>query len=102
MKRPNTDITKEDETVASVKWNGRKYIMYFFDGCAITGTNLKVYATYNNGDTMAAIQDRIGLIGCHPESLEDWFITPELKPYWHKGTHHKLLLNFVDELMKTK
>ena len=49
---------------------------------------------------MAIIQNNIGLIGCHPESDEYWYDKPYLKKYWHNFIHHKLLLDFVDKLMK--
>jgi hypothetical protein len=50
---------------------------------------------------MAIIQDRIGLIGCHPESEPAWYSEYHswMKPHWHDGKHHELLLNFVDALM---
>jgi hypothetical protein len=99
LNRENTDVVKEEETVCKVKWGSKKYSMYFFDGCAIIGNNLKTFATYKNGDNMAIIQDRIGLIGCHPESMKYWYAEKEMKPFWHKGEHHKLLLKFVDKLL---
>lgn len=98
--RENSSIFREDETISQITWKDKTYKMYFFDGCVITGKNFDTFATYMNGDTMAAIQGKIGLIGCHPESLKDWYITEEMKPYWHEGKHHELLLDFVDELMR--
>ena len=75
--------------------------MYFFDGCAIIGNKnrMKVVATYSNRDPMAAIQGKIGLIGCHPESFKDWYVSKELKPYWHDGENHKLLLEFIKQIL---
>lgn len=96
----DSTIYREDETIARIKWGNKDYNMYFFDGCAIVGKNFKSFATYRNGDTMAAIQGKIGLIGCHPESLKNWYISEELKPHWHNGSNHKLLIEFVDELFK--
>lgn len=98
--RPDTTIYREDETIAIIQWGNKTYPMYFFDGCTIIGKNFKSFATYKNGDTMAAIQGRIGLIGCHPESLKNWYITTEMKPYWHEGSNHDLLLDFVNQLMQ--
>lgn len=102
IKRPNADVSREDETIAKVKWGWETYNMYFFDGCAIVGDHKKFasIATYMNGDTMAAIQGKVGVIGCHPESLKDWYTTQEMIPYWHSGKHNKLLLEFVDQLLK--
>jgi hypothetical protein len=74
--------------------------MYFYDGCAFTGTGYDTVATYANGDAMAIVQDRVGLIGCHPESMPSWYDRPYLKPHWHEFRHHRLLLNFVNNLME--
>jgi hypothetical protein len=50
---------------------------------------------------MAIIQNRIGLIGCHPESEEFWYAGYSwLKNKYHAGRHHKLLLDFVNKLME--
>jgi len=102
VKRPFADIEREDETIAKIKWNYNPYRMYFFDGCAIIGNpnKMRVISTYMNNDPMAAIQGKIGLIGCHPESFKDWYVTKEMKPHWHNEEHHKLLLDFVNELLK--
>lgn len=104
IKRPGADVSREDETIAPVTWNRKTHNMYFFDGCAIVGDirKLRVFATYRNGDVMAAIQGRVGMIGCHPESLEYWYEDAKMKPHWHHGEHHKLLTEFVDQLMNTK
>jgi len=76
----NSSIYREDETIAEIKWKDNLYKMYFFDGCAILGKNFQTFATYKNGDAMAIIQGKIGIIGCHPESLKDWYISEEMKP----------------------
>jgi len=88
IKRPNTDTRRPHA-------KGQ-----FYDGCAIVGDNMDVVATYSNGDPMAVIQGKIGLIGCHPESTRVWYDYHSWMPkHWHHGRHHKLLLKFVDELM---
>ena len=57
-------------------------------------------ATYSNGDPMAIIQGRIGLIGCHPEAEYNWYqLQSWMKKEW-QGSKHSYLLNFVDELMR--
>ena len=63
-------------------------------------TKFKTIATYANGDAMAIIQNRVGLIGCHPESRKYWYEKPwnYINQYWHNGEHHKLLLEFVNTL----
>jgi hypothetical protein len=50
---------------------------------------------------MAIIQNNVGLIGCHMESQKHWYDDYTWMPkHWHKGTHHKLLLDFVNQLMQ--
>jgi len=103
IKRPNADIRRSYGTVAPVLWNGHKENMFFYDGCSILGdeTKFDTVGRYANGDPMAIIQGRVGLIGCHPESEEDWYKAPYtyIKDYWHEGRHHKLLREFVDRLV---
>jgi hypothetical protein len=78
--------------------------MFFYDGCALVGGDMSPYetvATYSNGDNMAIIQNRIGLIGCHPESENHWYESYSwMRGKYHNGSQHKLLLNFVNELME--
>lgn len=103
IRRPGTDIRRYYSKAADITWKNAKEKMFFYDGCALVGdqTKFKTIATYSNNDPMAIIQNRIGLIGCHPESQEFWYDKKYLKPHWHNGSHHKLLLDFVDELMKS-
>ena len=102
IKRRKTEIKRSYATVAEVSWRGNPESMYFYDGCAMIGKphTQKVIATYANGDPMATIQKRIGLIGCHPESSLSWYHKSYLEQYWHGFKHHQLLLEFVDELME--
>jgi glutamine amidotransferase-like uncharacterized protein len=104
IKRPNADIRRSYGTVAPVVWNGTPMNMYFYDGCALIGdeSKFKTIARYANGDPMAIIKGRVGLIGCHPESSEFWYQKPwqYINEHWHNGKHHKLLLEFVNELME--
>jgi glutamine amidotransferase-like uncharacterized protein len=102
IKRPGTEIKRSYATVAEVMWNGSLEHMYFYDGCAFVCNphKNKTIATYTNGDPMAIMQNRIGLIGCHPESSLSWYRQPYLKQYWHEFRHHELLLNFVNDLME--
>jgi deoxyribodipyrimidine photolyase-like uncharacterized protein len=74
--------------------------MYFYDGCAIVGNGRhEAIASYMNGDAMAIIQNNVGIIGCHPESMKSWYEKPYLSAYWHRGLHHKLLSEFTDDLL---
>ena len=104
IKQPNADIRRSYGTVAPVVWNDTPIKMYFYDGCALIGdeSKFKVIARYANGDPMAIIKGRVGLIGCHPESSQYWYEKPwqYLNEHWHNGEHHKLLLEFVNELME--
>jgi len=89
--------------VAEVTWLGEKEHMFFYDGCALIGdsTQFDTIATYANGDPMAIIQNRVGIIGCHPESEPDWYEKPYAsyaRQHWHEWYHHHLLLGFVDRL----
>lgn len=103
IKRPNTTIRRSYSTVAKVNWKGQEEHMFFYDGCSIVGdeSKFKTIARYENGDPMAIIQKNVGIIGCHPESKKYWFEGKRsyIKEYWHEGRHHKILLDFVNELM---
>lgn len=103
IKRPDADIRRSYSTVAPIVWNGSHHNMFFYDGCALIGDESKfnTIARYRNGDPMAIIQNRIGIIGCHPEAEKFWFDKPYLKNHWHNERHHVLLLDFVNKLMET-
>jgi hypothetical protein len=102
IKRPNADVKRSFSTVSSVTWNGQQEKMYFYDGCALIGdeTTFKTIGRYVNGDPMAIIKGRVGIIGCHPEAPLYWYEKPwqYINKYWNGGKHHNLLLNFVNEL----
>ena len=104
IRQSTSDIKRSYSTVAKIKWNNQSEDMFFYDGCALVGdtSKFKTIATYSNGDAMAIIQNRIGLIGCHPESQEYWYKEPRqyINQYWHQGKHHSLLLEFVNQLME--
>ena len=104
IKRDNSEIKRSYATIAEVNWNNNIENMYFYDGCAMLSGNqiLKkdIVATYANGDTMAMIQNRIGLIGCHPESSYSWYRQSYMSPHWHEFRHHKLLSEFVNKLLE--
>jgi len=99
IKRPGTDTRRPHPKAMPVTWKGQLERMYFYDGCACVGNNMDVVATYSNGDPMAIIQGRVGLIGCHLESEHWWYDKKYLKPHWHKEQHYKLLLDFVNQLV---
>jgi hypothetical protein len=74
--------------------------MYFYDGAAMLGSNFTTIARYKNLDPMAIIQNRIGLIGCHPESMKSWYVRNNMKIHWHDYYHHRLLSNFAKLLFQ--
>jgi glutamine amidotransferase-like uncharacterized protein len=102
IKRPNAKVRRSFGTVAEVEWEGSKEHMYFYDGCALIGdeTKFQTIARYANGDPMAIIQGRVGLLGCHPEAPLYWYEKPwqYINKHWNNGRHHSLLLNFVNNL----
>lgn len=102
IKRPKSGIQRSFGTLVPVTWFDEKLDMYFYDGCAFIGDEKKFYtvARYKNKDPMAIIQNRIGLIGCHPESMKSWYNRDSMKLKWHENYHHKLLLDFTNLLMQ--
>jgi len=99
--RPNTDTRRPHAKNIKINWRGTDTTMFFYDGCALVGNGqFHTVATYANGDPMAIIQNRIGLIGCHPESQLHWYESYSwLRGKYHGGDHHRLLLEFVNDLM---
>jgi len=103
LNRPNTDTRRPHAKNMSITWKDTPVNMFWYDGCALVGNNLKfeTIATYSNNDPMAIIQNRIGLIGCHPESEKFWYDSYSwMKGKYHNGEHHHLLLDFVNKLME--
>jgi hypothetical protein len=99
--QPGTDTRRPHAKALGVTWNGTSERMFFYDGCALVGPGqYETVATYANGDAMAIYQNRIGIIGCHPESEQFWYNYNYLKPHWHERKHHALLLDFTDQLMR--
>jgi len=102
LKRPNTDTRRPHAKNIAITWRNKPMNMFWYDGCALVGDSSKfeTVATYVNGDPMAIIQNRIGLIGCHPESEKFWYDSYSwMRRHWHDGQHHAVLLEFVDQLM---
>jgi len=100
--RPKTDTRRPHAKDIDITWQGQSEKMFFYDGCALVGNyrKFKTVATYANGDSMAIIQNNVGLIGCHPESQPFWYDSYSwMKGKWHPH-HQALLLDFVDLLME--
>jgi len=105
MTRPGTDTRRPHAKNIAVTWNNEPMNMFWYDGCALVGDESKftTVARYANNDPMAIIQDRVGLIGCHPESENYWYEEHYswMKGKYHGGYHHKLLLDFTNQLMQS-
>ena len=100
--RPNTDTKRPHAKQMKVTWDDKPEELFFYDGCAIFGDESKydVVARYPNGDAMAIIQNRIGLIGCHPEAEQHWYDEYSwMRKRWN-GSKDYLLLDFVNRLME--
>ena len=102
IKRPKSGMKRSFATTVPVHWYTEQVDMFFYDGCTYTGDEKYFYtvARYKNKDPMAIIQNRIGLIGCHPESMKSWYTNDKMKLKWHEFYHHKLLLDFAKLLME--
>jgi len=98
--QPNTDTRRPHAKNIRIEWLGKPMTMFWYDGCAFTGSgHYDTIAKYANDDPMAIIQNRIGLIGAHPESEKFWYDGYSwMQGKYHNGKHHELLLNFVKKL----
>ena len=98
--QPNTDTRRPHAKNIRIEWLGKPMTMFWYDGCAFTGSGYyDTIAKYANDDPMAIIQNRIGLIGAHPESEQFWYDGYSwMQGKYHNGKHHELLLNFVKKL----
>ena len=103
IKSPGTDTRRPHAKEMPIDWNGKSTSMYFYDGCTYTGSgSYDTVASYPNGDPMAIIQSRVGLIGCHPEANWHWYDNYSwMRRMWHGG-RHSYLLEFVDQLIQRK
>ena len=100
--RPKTDTRRPHAKNLDVAWQGEPTKMFFYDGCSLVGNRHKftTVATYANGDAMAIYQQRIGLIGCHPEAEQFWYDSYSyMRGKWPGGVQRRLLLDFANELM---
>ena len=101
--QPGTDTRRPHAKNLDVTWQEEPTKMFFYDGCALVGHRHKftTVATYANGDAMAIYQQRIGLIGCHPEAEQFWYDSYSyMRGKWPGGVQRRLLLDFANELMK--
>lgn len=99
IERLGADVVTDGPTVADVWFDNKAETMYFYDGCAIVGVDMHVVAHYQNGDAMAAIQDNVGMYGCHPEALEWWYEEGGMPADWYTPKHALLMREFVHQLL---
>ena len=101
IKRPTADIMRSCNIAAYCLWKGEEELIFFRDGCTFIGdlSYSEIVSTYYNKEPMCIVQGKIGVMGACLDSLESWYDNKTLKQYWHNGEHHKLLLEFVNELM---
>ena len=99
--RPTACTRRPHPKSMPVTWQGQQEKMYFYDGCALVGNpvKFKTIATYPNGDPMAIMQGRVGLIGCHPEAVQNWYQYPSWMPKQWSGNCHHMLFDFVNTLL---
>lgn len=99
IKQSGTCTRRPHAKYMPVKWQDHDTNMYFYDGCSYTGNNFETIARYSNGDPMAIVQGKVGLVGCHPEAEKHWYDNYTwMRRHWDGGKHH-YLLKFVDILM---
>ena len=103
LKRPRTDTRRPHAKNMPVTWQGESTKMFWYDGCALVGDHSKfnTVATYSNGDAMAIVQDRIGLIGCHPEAEKFWYDEYSWMQKQWAGPQHQRLREFALNLMQS-
>jgi glutamine amidotransferase-like uncharacterized protein len=97
--QPDCEIKTDGPTVAQVYFENGEETMYFYDGCAILGTDMEVFARYDNHDAMAAIQGNVGMFGCHPEALAWWYTEGDMDVTLYNPHHAQLMRDFVHELL---
>jgi glutamine amidotransferase-like uncharacterized protein len=103
IRRPGSDTRRPHAKAIDVTWQGKSSQMFFYDGCALVGdkSRFETVATYANGDAMAIIQNRIGLIGCHPEAEQFWYDEYSWMRRHRRSGHHHRLREFADQLMQS-
>lgn len=106
IKHPGADVYTMRETVCTCKIGRDVHTVYFYDGPVFEHDIHpdQILATYSNGAAAAIIkpyrQGRVLCVGPHLESTQDWYDTKQLKPHWHGGRHHALLLKMVKKLLE--
>jgi hypothetical protein len=109
IRQPTADTRRPHAKEMPVVWQGEKTSMYFYDGptfvkdpnyVPLVYNPYETVSTYTNGDPMAIVGNKIGLIACHPEADQHWYESYSwMRKHWNGGKH-QYLLNFVNYLMK--
>lgn len=101
IQQPGSNTRRPHPKAMPVIWQNQETQMYFYDGAAFIGNgDCKIYARYKTGHVMALQQNRVGVIGCHPESQPHWYQTHSwMRNHWHHGRHHAMLKQFVKDLL---
>jgi len=102
IKRPTADIMRSCNIAAPCVWNGEEERIFFRDGCTFVGdlSHSEIVSTYFNKEPMCIRQGKIGVMGACLDSQKWWYDNKTIKQYWHQGRHHRLLLDFVNQLTK--
>ena len=98
IKSPGAEIKRSYATTAEVDWLGTREKMFFWDGPVFNEVG-EVVARYKSGGVMALQKSNIGLIGCHPESQQDWYTKKYMRARWHQGRHWGLLQDFIRTML---
>ena len=101
IKQPQACTHRPHAKAMPIVWGGEHDHMFFYDGCTFQGGIYETVAFYANSQyPMAMVQDHIGLVGCHPESEEFWYLMyPSIKVPWHRGKHFLWLEQLVRKLL---
>ena len=105
IKHPLADVHFAGETTTTLHVDGDEHRVFFYDGPVFEGDmdSINILATYHNGLAAAIIKSyhrgQVLCVGPHLESTKDWYGTKALKPHWHGGTQHQVLLKMVEKLM---
>ena len=106
IKHPGADVHTTSKTITTVIFESNHLTAYFYDGPVFEDDieHHQVLATYHDGSAAAIIKPfglgRVLCVGPHLESQQDWYDTPKLRPHWHAGAHHVMLLKMVAKLLK--
>jgi glutamine amidotransferase-like uncharacterized protein len=106
IKHAGAEVHTKRDTISKFTFQNNTYMTYFYDG-PVFEDDLELHqilATYHDGSAAAIMKPygagRALCVGPHLESQQDWYDTPELRPHWHGGRHHALLLKMVKKLLE--